>query len=64
MSSHLMPNVAAKCSPWIRASYSASLLVVDHKIWRTYFSYLPDRDMKRTPVPAPPSLREPSKYIF
>jgi hypothetical protein len=51
----------ASCSPWIRASY---LFVACQRTWRTYLSYFPSRDMKRTPVPTPPSLSDPSKYIF
>jgi hypothetical protein len=42
------------------ASYSASLFVACHSIWRMYLSCFPSREMKRTPTPASPNLSDPS----
>ena len=58
-----MPTEAAILRPWIRASYSAALLVALKSSCRTYFSYSPLGEMKRMPAPAPSRLRAPSKYM-
>jgi hypothetical protein len=63
MSSHLMPRKTTKHSPCNGALYLASLLEAINSNWNTYLRSSPLRLMKITPVPPPPSLSEPSKYM-
>ena len=58
-----MPREEAILRPWMRASYSAALLVALKSSCRTYFSYSPLGEMKRMPAPTPSRLKAPSKYM-
>ena len=49
--------------PLLRASYSATLLVVAKWIWMMYRMWTPRGEMKSRPVPAPFFMRNPSMYI-